>query len=211
MAGRSFTRAERCSGGCSSINGMIYMRGQAADYDHWRQLGCIGLGLGRRPADLPAQENHYGGGIGLPRRRWRMARREAARPLGGSRGLPRGGRARPGIPRTEDFNRGDNEGSGYFDVNQRSGWRWNTAKAFLRPAMGRPNLRVETKAQAKRLVIEDGEVRGVDYVQHDGQQSTSLAPGETVLSAGAIGSPHLLELSGIGDPDDAAARPASRW
>ena len=186
-------------GGCSSINGMIYMRGQAADYDHWRQLGCTGWGWDDVLPLFKAQENYHGGAsafhgaggewrVEKPRVRWQVleAFLEAA--------------AQAGIPRTEDFNRGDNEGSAYFDVNQRAGWRWNTAKAFLRPALDRPNLRVETGAQAKRLVVEEGEVRGVVFVQN-GQERTALARRETVLAAGAIGSPHLLELSGIGDPD----------
>ncbi len=98
---------------------------------------------------------------------------------------------------TEDFNRGSNEGSGYFDVNQRSGIRWNTAKAFLRPAMKRGNLTVLTKAQVRRLLVEEGAVSGVEF-QHDGTAKRAYAAKETVLSAGSIGSPHILELSGIG-------------
>jgi choline dehydrogenase-like flavoprotein len=102
-----------------------------------------------------------------------------------------------GIPETLDFNRGSNEGSGYFDVNQRSGIRWNTAKAFLRPAMKRGNLTVLTKAQVRRLLVEEGAVNGVEF-QHDGTAKCAYAEKETILSAGSIGSPHILELSGIG-------------
>jgi len=102
-----------------------------------------------------------------------------------------------GIPITEDFNRGSNEGSGYFDVNQRSGIRWNTSKAFLRPAKGRRNLTVLTKAHARRLIVEGGEVKGIDF-QHGGVAKRALASRETILSAGSIGSPQILELSGIG-------------
>lgn len=189
----------RVLGGCSSINGMIYMRGQAQDYDHWRQLGCTGWGwddvlplfraqedFHRGPSDL-----HGAGGewrVERARVRWQVldAFLEAA--------------AQAGIPRTEDFNRGDNAGAGYFDVTQRSGVRLNTAKAFLRPVLGRPNLRVLTEAQAERLVIEAGVVTGVTF-RHRGQSKTVLATREVVLAAGAIGSPHLLELSGVGRPD----------
>jgi len=183
-------------GGCSSINGMIYMRGQAADYDHWRQLGCVGwswddvLPLFKRQEDFHggASDNHGSGGewrVEQARVRWKVldAFLDAAE--------------QAGIPRTPDFNRGTNEGGGYFDVNQRSGIRWNTAKGFLRPVLKRPNLRVETEAQVRRLIIENGEAKGVVFSQH-GQDHTALATAEVVLAAGAIGSPHVLELSGVG-------------
>ncbi|HEV7437115.1 MAG TPA: GMC oxidoreductase, partial [Pseudorhizobium sp.] len=105
-----------------------------------------------------------------------------------------------GIPVTDDFNRGTNEGSGYFDVNQRSGVRWNTSKAFLRPAKNRRNLTVLTKAHARRLIVEEGEVRGVEF-QHNGTAKQAYASRETILCAGSIGSPQILELSGIGRGD----------
>ncbi len=184
-------------GGCSSINGMIYMRGQAADYDRWRQMGCVGWGwddvlpLFRRQEDFHggASEAHGAGGewrVEKARVRWKVldAFLDAAE--------------QAGIPRTDDFNRGSNEGGGYFDVNQRSGIRWNTSKAFLRPALRRPNLKVETEAHVRRLVIEDGEVRGVDYHRR-GEDRRAGARAEVILAAGAIGSPQILELSGIGD------------
>ena len=186
-------------GGCSSINGMIYMRGQAEDYDHWRQLGCTGWGWEDVLPLFKAQEDHHAGASALhgaggawrvetPRVRWQVldAFLDAAE--------------QAGIPRTADFNGGSNEGGAYFEVNQRSGWRWSTARAFLRPAAARANLRIETLAQASRLIVEDGEVRGVVYVRH-GIEHTARARCETVLAAGAIGSPHLLELSGIGPGD----------
>ncbi|WP_028028552.1 GMC family oxidoreductase [Gemmobacter nectariphilus] len=186
----------RVLGGCSSINGMIYMRGQAADYDQWRQMGCTGWGwddvlpLFRAQEDFyrGASEAHGTGGewrVETARVRWQVldAFLDAAE--------------QAGIARTADFNSGDNEGGGYFDVNQRSGIRWNTSKAFLRPAANRPNLRVLTGAQAERLIVEGGEVKGVIFHQN-GQRIEARAARETVLSAGAIGSPHLLELSGIG-------------
>jgi choline dehydrogenase-like flavoprotein len=183
-------------GGCSSINGMIYMRGQARDYDGWRQMGCVGWGwddvlpLFRRHEDFHRGEDdlHGAGGewrVEHSRVRWAAleAFREAA--------------IEAGIPANDDFNRGDNEGAGYFEVNQRAGVRWNTSKAFLKPAANRPNLRVLTGAHAERLAIEGGEVRGVIF-NHDGARKQANAARETVLCAGAIGTPHLLELSGVG-------------
>lgn len=186
-------------GGCSSINGMIYMRGQARDYDQWRQMGCDGWGwddvlpLFKRSEDFykGADDLHGAGGEWRVERapvRWAVleAFQQAAKEAG--------------IPETADFNRGNNEGSGYFDVNQRSGIRWNTSKAFLRPALTKGNLTVLTKAHTKRLLIEGDVVQGVE-VYHDGGLKRFTARKETVLCAGAIGSPHLLELSGIGNPD----------
>lgn len=183
-------------GGCSSINGMIYMRGQARDYDLWRQMGCTGWGwddvlpIFRKSEDFykGADEMHGAGGewrIEKARVRWAVldAFQKAAEEAG--------------IPIIDDFNRGNNEGSSYFDVNQRSGIRWNASKAFLKPAMKRPNLTVLTKAHVRRLIIENGEVKGVEF-QHDGVTKKAHARKETVLSAGAIGSPHILELSGVG-------------
>lgn len=186
-------------GGCSSINGMIYMRGQAHDYDHWRQLGCAGWGwddvlpLFRKSEDhyRGANEMHGGGG------EWRV---EKARVRWAVLDAFQKAATEAGIPETPDFNRGSNEGSGYFDVNQRSGIRWNTAKAFLRPAQKRGNLTVLTKAHVRKLIIEGDRITGVEF-QHDGVVKRASAKRETVLAAGAIGSPHILELSGIGRGD----------
>ena len=186
-------------GGSSSINGMIYMRGQARDYDLWRQMGCEGwawndvLPFFRKSENFHQgnSEFHGSGGewrVEKPRVRWAVldAFQKAAEEAG--------------IPVTEDFNRGDNEGSAYFDVNQRSGIRWSSAKAFLKPARGRANLTVLTRAHARRLLIAEGAVTGVEF-QHEGEVKTAHARRETVLCAGAIGSPHILELSGIGRPE----------
>jgi len=183
-------------GGCSSINGMIYMRGQARDYDQWRQMGCTGWGWDdvlpyfRKSEDYyaGADEMHGAGGewrVEEMRVRWDIldAFRDAAEAAG--------------IPRTNDFNRGNNEGSSYFKVNQRRGWRVSSAKAFLRPARGRRNLSIETHAHVRRLVIEEGEARGVEFVR-DGETHQIRARREVILSAGSVGSPHVLELSGIG-------------
>ena len=186
-------------GGSSSINGMIYMRGQARDYDLWRQLGCAGWGWDDVLPYFVKSEDHYRGkdemhGAGGE---WRV---EKARVRWAVLDAFQAAAKEAGIPETADFNRGNNEGSGYFDVNQRSGIRWNTTKAFLRPAMQRGNLTVYTKAQVRRLIVEDDAVTGVEF-QHDGVTKRAYANKETVLSAGSIGSPHILELSGIGHGD----------
>ena len=190
-------------GGCSSINGMIYMRGQARDYDGWRQMGNPGwawddvLPYFRRHEDQWALEPdafeslHERGGewrIENPRISWEIldAFREAA--------------AEAGIPKTDDFNRGDNEGCGYFHVNQRSGIRWNTAKGFLRPAKGRANLTIATHATVHRLELAGRRVTGVAFEQY-GAMRQATARREVVMAAGAIGTPQILQLSGIGPGD----------
>ncbi|WP_372838436.1 GMC family oxidoreductase [Phaeovulum sp.] len=189
----------RVLGGSSAINGMIYMRGQAADFDGWRQAGCTGWGWDDVLPLYLAQEDHHGGENALHGAggEWRV---ERARVRWEVLDAFLDAAVQAGIPRSDDFNRGDNEGAGYFEVTQRRGVRWTTAKAFLRPVMGRPNLRVLTGAQAERVLIEAGEARGV-VVHHEGVSKTFLAAREVVLAAGAIGTPHLLELSGIGRGD----------
>ncbi len=204
-------------GGCSSINGMIYMRGQARDYDQWARL--TGDDAWRWDAVLPAFRRHED--------HWRLDRPDTAsedfKRLHGSRSTGGSGEWRvekqrlrwdvldafaqaaqqAGIPATDDFNGGDNEGVGYFEVNQKAGWRWNTAKAFLRPTCyGRPNFEMWTCAQASRLLMEtrpDGSRRctGVE-VWTGSEMATAHATREVVLSAGAVNSPQLLQLSGIG-------------
>ena len=183
-------------GGCSAINGMIYMRGQAADYDHWRQLGLAGWGWDdvlphfKRHEDFfaGADDMHGAGGewrIEAPRISWEILDRF------------RDAAAEIGIPKIEDFNRGDNFGCAYFHVNQRRGIRWTAAKAFLRPIRRRPNLRVVTGALARRIRFEGRRATGLDLTV-GGQAATATAAREIVLAAGAIGSPHLLLLSGVG-------------
>lgn len=183
-------------GGSSAINAMISMRGQAADYDHWRQLGLNGWGYDDvLPAFktledhfLGASEHHGAGGgwrIEEPRLSWKVldAVGDAA--------------AEMGIRKTADFNTGDNEGIGYFHVNQKRGRRWSSARGFLKPALHRPNLRLETKVMVDRLIVENGRTVGVRFTQN-GQEIEARAKGEVVLCAGAVGSPHLLQRSGIG-------------
>ncbi|WP_172297602.1 GMC family oxidoreductase [Pseudoruegeria sp. HB172150] len=184
-------------GGCSSINGMIYMRGQAADYDHWRQLGLTGWGWSdvlpyfRKSEDYVdgASELHGAGGewrVENQRLRWEILDDFMAAAV------------QAGIPAVDDFNTGDNEGVGYFRVNQRNGWRWNTAKAFLKPAKDR--IRVETLAQAETVIFDGRRAVGVRYRQSN-EVKEVRARREVILAAGAIGSPQLLQLSGIGPGD----------
>ncbi|MCV2447599.1 GMC family oxidoreductase [Paracoccus sp. DMF] len=189
----------RVLGGCSSINGMIYMRGQAADYDHWRQLGCTGWGWDDVLPLFRAQEDFYRGADDMHGAGGEL-RVETARVRWAVLDAFMAAAEQAGIPRTPDFNRGDNEGGGYFDVTQRRGWRWSAAKAFLRPVAHRPNLRILTGAEVERLVIEAGEVQGVLY-HHQGQRIEARATRETVLAAGAIGSVQILEHSGVGRGD----------
>ncbi|HEX7867433.1 MAG TPA: GMC family oxidoreductase N-terminal domain-containing protein, partial [Variovorax sp.] len=190
-------------GGCSSINGMIYMRGQSRDYEHWADLtGDDGwrwqnvLPAFKKHEDfyLGADEMHGAGGewrVEKQRLRWDIldAFAEAA--------------VQAGVPHSTDFNRGSNEGVGYFQVNQKNGWRWNTAKAFLRPTCyGRPNFELWTGAQVSRLLFEtlpDGTRRctGAE-VWNGSEMTTATASREVVLSAGSIGSPQILQLSGVG-------------
>ncbi len=193
-------------GGCSSINGMIYMRGQSRDYDHWAQVtGDAGWGWTQCLPYFKKHEDHHKGAdamhgaggewrIERQRLRWDIldAFAEAAQ--------------QAGLPATEDFNRGSNEGVGYFEVNQKSGWRWNTAKAFLRPTCyGRPNFEMWTSAQVARLVVEpgpDGQPRCTGVQVWTGTEMvTARATREVLLSAGSIGSPQILQLSGIGPAD----------
>nr|WP_299380055.1 GMC family oxidoreductase N-terminal domain-containing protein [uncultured Halomonas sp.] len=217
-------------GGCSSINGMIYMRGQARDYDQWAELtGDDAWNWQNSLPDFMAHEDHYrlddsadptarngdrfaewhgnGGEWRVEKQRLSWEILEAFAEAAGQ----------AGFERTEDFNTGDNAGVGYFEVNQRSGWRWNTSKAFLRPIRDRSNLTVWTGAQVERLVFEsteEGGTRCVGAILRRGgkngergkssergksdETTTVRANREVILSAGAIGSPQILQLSGIG-------------
>jgi choline dehydrogenase len=183
-------------GGCSSINGMIYMRGQAGDYDHWRQLGNPGWGwddvlpLFRKSEDhhrLDGPFHGQGGALRVERQRlsWPIldAVRDAALELG--------------VPKVDDFNTGDNEGSSYFEVNQKNGFRFNSVRAFLRPVRHRRNLLVLTRAHAERISFSGRRAVGLDLTLDSVPSHIDVA-GELILSTGAIGTPQLLQLSGIG-------------
>ncbi len=186
-------------GGCSSINGMIYMRGQARDYDTWRQSGNPGWSWDDVLPYFKRSEGHYLGGDEHHggEGEWRVEEQRLSWEI---LDAFRAAAAETGIPPTEDFNRGDNEGCGYFQVNQKRGLRWSTAKAFLRPARDRANLTVLTRAQAEKLVLDGKKVTGIDFLQA-GQPRRAKARGEVILTAGSVGSVQLLELSGIGRPE----------
>ena len=187
-------------GGCSSINGMIYMRGQREDYDGWRDGDGFGANPGWGWDDvLPhflRHEDFYAGADALhgAGREWRI---EKPRVRWDILDAFRAAAAEQGIPPSDDFNRGDNFGCGYFDVNQRRGVRWNTARAFLRPVQGRPNLTVLTDTRAERLAFDGRRCTGV-HVVRGGRPVRIAARREVILAAGAVASPQLLQLSGIG-------------
>jgi len=197
LGGRSIAYPRgKVIGGCSAINAMIYMRGQAADYDGWRQLGLPGWGWDDVLPAFMAMEDHvappnalHGTGgewrVEYPRVRWEILDAfEAAA-------------AECGIPRVADFNTGDNTGVGYFQVNQKRGLRWSAARGFLKPVLSRPNLRLETGAMAERVLLEGSRATGVVY-RAAGRKVVARA-GEVILAAGAVATPKILELSGIGD------------
>jgi choline dehydrogenase len=186
-------------GGCTSVNGMIYMRGQAADYDGWRQMGNEGWGWDDVLPWFVRSEDHHGGRTDLHGAggEWRVAKQRLRWDI--LEAVQEGAREF-GIEPRADFNDGDNEGSGFFEVNQSGGLRWNAAKAFLRPALKRPNLRLVTHALTESLIIENRRAVGVRY-RVGGQLHEARADGEVLLAAGAINSPKLLELSGIGRAD----------
>ncbi|NGY03669.1 GMC family oxidoreductase N-terminal domain-containing protein [Solimonas terrae] len=205
LGGRSILYARgRVLGGSSSINAMIYMRGQACDYDQWAELGGdpswawdAVLPVFKRSEDhwRGASEHHGSGGelrVEQQRLRWDILDRFAD------------AAEQAGIPRTDDFNRGDNTGSGKFEVTQRRGLRWSASRAFLRPAMKRPNLQVVTGALSDRLCLDGARVTGVEFVR-DGERHRATSRIETVLAAGSIGSPTILQRSGIGDPQRLSA------
>ncbi|VAW18528.1 Oxidoreductase, GMC family [hydrothermal vent metagenome] len=184
-------------GGSSTINAMIYMRGQAADYDGWRQLGLTGWGwddvlpyfLAHEDHIDPPNDFHRAGGewrVEPPRMRWDILDhiRDAAQSAG--------------IAKIDDFNTGDNSGSAYFQVNQKSGRRWSAARGFLKPVRARKNLVVETGVTVERIVFEGRRATGVVF-EKMGVRATVRITGEVVLAAGSVCSPALLEASGIGD------------
>ncbi len=187
-------------GGCSSINGMIYMRGQSRDYDRWRQMGNPGwsweevLPFFKKHEDQWALEPGAFEGVHTRGGEWRV---ELARIRWDILDAFRDAAEQAGIPKVDDFNRGNNEGCGYFHVNQKTGVRWNTAKGFLRPVEQRPNLKIETHALVERLLLDGKRVTGLTLRQQ-GTVRTITAAREVILAAGAIGSPQILQLSGVG-------------
>lgn len=186
----------RVLGGSSSINGMIYMRGQAADYDGWAALGNTGWGWNdvlpvfKQVEDHHAGASQFHGGSGS----WRVERQRLSWKI---LDAFRDAAQQAGIPAIDDFNQGDNEGCAYFEVNQKRGVRWTSAKAFLHPVTHRPNLTVLTGAQVERIVFADRKADGVRFI-HEGHKKFARARAEVILSAGSIGSAQLLQVSGVG-------------
>ena len=200
LGGRSIAYPRgRVVGGSSAINAMIYMRGQAADYDGWRQLGLAGWGWDDVLPYFRRQEDHHGGTSELHGSggEWRVERPRVSWPI---LDAVREAGIEVGIPKIADFNQGDNEGSSYFEINQRRGRRWSAATAFLKPILKRPNLHLATGAHVERILFDGRRATGLRYLQHDVSHEARAAR-EIILAAGAIGSPQLLELSGVGDPD----------
>jgi choline dehydrogenase len=200
LAGRSIHYARgRVLGGCSSINAMIHMRGQREDWDHWASLGNRGWSWNDVAPLFRSLEDYEGGAVNgygaggevrveNPRVRWDIidAWREAA--------------AECGIPKIESFNGGNNFGCAYFQMNQKRGRRWSATDAFLKPVMSRPNLTVLTDAHVERLRFDGTQCIGLDFTR-GGERFEVNPTRETILAAGAIGSPQLLQLSGIGAPE----------
>ena len=203
LNGRSIGYARgKVLGGCSSINAMIYMRGQRSDYDHWEELGNRGWAWDDvLPVFKSSEDYQHGadafhgvdGELRVEERRvnWEIleAWRDAAEECG--------------IPKIREFNRGDNNGNAYFQMNQRRGVRWSATKAFLRPVLSRTNLTVLTNARAQKIVIEDDSpigkrATGVEVRMDNGELLNFNASRDVILSAGSIGSPQILQLSGIG-------------
>lgn len=186
-------------GGCTSVNGMIYMRGQAADYDHWRQLGNTGWGWDDVLPHFLKSEDHHAGNTEMHQAggEWKVQKQKLNWDI--LKAVQEGAKEF-GIEPRDDFNDGNNEGSGFFEVNQKNGIRWSTARGFLRPAMKRQNLRVLTEAETECLILEGKVARGVQF-RRKGQVFDAVADAEVILAAGAINSPKILELSGIGRGD----------
>ena len=186
----------RVLGGCSSINGMIYMRGQARDYDQWAQMGNAGwsweevLPYFKKSEDYFAGDDEMHGSGG----EWRVEEQRLSWDI---LDYFRQACVQAGIPETTDFNRGNNEGVGYFHVNQRKGWRWSSSRAFLTPVKSRKNLHLLTGAQAEHLTFSGRKVSGLAFFHHN-QRCLVHADREVILCSGTIGTPHLLQLSGIG-------------
>ena len=197
LGGRSLNYPRgKVIGGSSAINAMIYMRGQAADYDSWRDQGLNGWGwddvfpIFKKQEDFHAgaSESHGAGGplrVEPPRVRWKVLDdyRRAAEEAG--------------IAAIEDFNRGDNEGSAYFDVTQKAGTRFSAARAFLKPALKRGNINLQTHCHVDKVILEDGRAREITWTQNNARHS-ARARREIILAGGAIGSVEILLRSGIG-------------
>jgi len=198
LNGRSILYARgKVLGGCSSINAMLYLRGQRRDYDQWARITADPswswdsvLPIFKRSEDHYRGADEHHGAAG----EWRVERQRLSWEI---LAAFREAMAQAGMPKIEDFNRGDNEGCAFFEVNQRRGVRWNASKAFLRPARNRPNLTVLTDALVQRVRFEGRRAVGIEFAR-GGDALFAAARIETILAAGAIGSPQILQLSGVG-------------
>ncbi len=190
-------------GGSSSINGMVYIRGHARDYDQWRQMGLGGWGYAdvlpyfKRSESLEGGGDEWHGGDGP----LHVSKASSPNPIY-SATIEAGRQA--GHPVTKDFNGFQQEGWGPYQMTIRDGQRWSAAKAYLYPALNRPNLTCLTGARTTKIVIENGKAVGVEYAVKGGERIVAYADAEVLLSAGAVQSPHILQLSGIGVADDLA-------
>jgi choline dehydrogenase-like flavoprotein len=186
-------------GGCSSINGMIYMRGQANDYDQWRQMGNEGWGWDdvlpyfKNMEDSYEGENKFHGSGG----EWKVNQQRLSWEVLDSF---KDATIEAGIPQVDDFNEGNNFGVSYFKVNQNDGLRWNTVKAFLEPVKNRKNLRVISKCEVSKIILKNKKAKGLQ-VFRNGKSEEIYVNREIILASGSIGSPKILELSGIGNPN----------
>jgi len=184
-------------GGCTSVNGMIYMRGQARDYDIWRQMGNVGWSWDDVLPYFLKSEDHHKGNSDLHKSggEWKVSPQRLQWPI--LEAFQKGAEEFGYFP-TDDFNSGNNEGSGFFEVNQKNGVRWNATKAFLRPAMKRPNLKVLTHAETQRIELDGRRAKGVRFLRKE-KPYVAHANAEVILCAGSINSPKILEHSGIGN------------
>jgi choline dehydrogenase len=186
-------------GGSSSINGLLYIRGHTSDFNHWRQLGCTGWGFDdvlpyfiRAEDQERGADDYHGSGGPLGVSNMRIEREICERFIDAAEAA--------GVPRTDDFNGAEQDGAGYFQLTARNGLRCSTAAGYLRPAKQRGNLAILTHAHTQRILVENGRAVGVQY-SLGGKQHEAKAKREVILSAGAIGSPQILMLSGIGPPE----------
>ncbi|MGE5200855.1 MAG: GMC family oxidoreductase [Acidobacteriota bacterium] len=183
-------------GGSSSINGLLYVRGQRQDFDHWRQLGNVGWSFEDVLPYFKKSEDQQRGGDDLHGAGGPLSVQDQVEKHEVCDAFIRACEE-TGIPRNDDFNGASQEGAGYFQATMRNGRRWSTARAYLRPARQRANLTVVTRATTRRVLFEGNAAVGVEY-RHEGRDVVARARGEVILSAGAFGSPQILQLSGIG-------------
>lgn len=190
-------------GGSSSINGMIYIRGHARDYDQWRQMGLSGWGYADVLPYFKRSESLEGGGDAWHGGEGPLKVSKASSPNPIYKAAIEAG-AQAGYKLTKDFNGYQQEGWGPYQLTIHNGERWSAARGYLHPALGRSNLTCITGARTSRIVIENGRATGVEYLDEKGGKQVVHAAKEVILSAGAVQSPHILQLSGIGDPEHLA-------